>query len=278
MNLFYLDTEYSNGNFYLGDIFDLSLIASKSGNVFHTLINIPLPLPHYLQFMCNITDCKLQCEGVLFKEAYKAMVAFITCEVEENKDDEEESSEVAILAHNGYLADFPLLIANCYKNNCDTTAMSKYIFVDTLQLLQKEAETETPFCSIETFNSLPNSLSLKSLASQVLQNTHQLKLHNAYTDADTLMKVFTYEPYKSILMTNINNKRNTYNVNAIQDYLDVKLPVSIDSMMYNLATNADSPHQLTLVLSTYVHEKTSMNKKSISNIGMYYYLCCKQRQ
>ena len=278
MNLFYLDTEYSNGNFYLGDIFDLSLIASKSGNVFHTLINIPLPLPHYIQFMCNITDCKLQCEGVLFKEAYKAMLAFINCEVEENKDNEEESCEVAIMAHNGYLADFPLLIANCYKNNCDTTAMSKYIFVDTLQLLQKEAETETPFCSIKTFNSLPYSLSLKSLASQVLQNTQQLKLHNAYTDADTLMKVFTYEPYKSILMTNINNKRNTYTVNAIQDYLDVKLPVSIDSMMYNLATNVNSPHQLTLLLSTYVHEKTAMNNKSISNIGMYYYLCCKQRQ
>ena len=281
MNLFYLDTEYSNGNFYLGDIFDLSLIAAKSGNVFHTLINIPLPLDNYIKFMCNITDSKLWREGVSFEEAYKSMIAFINFEVEEteNEKEEEDIAEVTIMAHNGYLADFPLLLVNCYKNKCDTTAMSNYRFVDTLQMLQKEAENETPVFSIETVNNnnIPHSLSLKSLANQVLRNTDQRPLHNSYTDAQTLMQVFTHESYRSILMNNINNKTNTYNVNVIQDYLDVKLPVSIDTMMYNLATNVESPHELTLLLSAHVREKTSMNKKSVSNIAMYYYLCCKQR-
>ena len=272
MNLFYLDTEYSHGNFYLGDIFDLTLIAVKSGNVFHTLITIPTPLDNYIKFMCNITDSKLQREGLTFEEAFKSMIAFVNFEVEE-----EDVVEVTIMAHSGYLADFPLLITNCIKNKCDTAAMINYRFVDTLQILQKEAEDDTlnSVFSLGTYNNIPHSLSLKSLAKQVLGHKIQLPLHNSYNDAKTLMQVFEHEPYRSILMHNINNKINTYNVNSIQEYLNVKMPMSIDTM-YKLSTRAKSPHQLALLLSTHVREKTALNDKSLPNIA-FYYLCFKHR-
>ena len=105
MNRFYLDTEYSNGNFYLGDIFDLALIAETSGHVFQTLIRIPSPLDNYVQFMCNITDKILQQEG---------------------------------MTHSEFLCDFPLLLTNCIKNKCDIATMLHYRFIDTVKIIQKE--------------------------------------------------------------------------------------------------------------------------------------------
>jgi hypothetical protein len=264
MNLFYLDTEYSHGNFYLGDIFDMTLIAAKSGHVFHTLINIPTPLNNHIQFMCNMTDGKLQREGIPFEDAFKAMIAFVNGEVD-------NADEISIMAHSGYLADFPLLLVNCRKNKCDIAAMNNYRFVDTLQILQNVAENNTlnSVLSVGTINKLPDSLALKTLAKEVLGLEIHQPVHNSHNDAESLMKVFECEPYKSILMTNIKDKSNTYNVNSLHEYLDFKLPLSIDQM-YTLATRVRSPHQLELVMSPHVREKTSLNKKSVSNIALYY--------
>ena len=44
MNRFYLDTEYSNDNYYLGDIFEIAVLSEKSGYIFHSYIKIPQPL------------------------------------------------------------------------------------------------------------------------------------------------------------------------------------------------------------------------------------------
>ena len=267
MNLFYLDTEHSNGNFYLGDIFDLTLISGKSGNVFHTLINIPTPLDSYVKFMCNITDNKLHREGTTFEQAFEAMITFVNDEIKEEME-EELYPEVTIIAHSGYLHDFPLLVTNCIKNKCNTAAMYNYCFIDTLQILQKEAEdnSHNTVFSLETHNNLPQSLALKSLAKKVIGHT-TMQLHDSHKDAKTLMQVFRHEPYRSILMRNINN--NTYDVNSIYEYLYAKMPISIDDM-YKLATQAESPHQLALLLSTHVREKTALNKSTVAKIAFYY--------
>ena len=279
MKLFYLDTEYSHGNYYLGDIFDVTLIAAKSGHVFHTLITIPTPLDSYVKFMCTMTDDKLRREGIPFAEAFKAMIDFINLEVEEEEEGEEatNANEVMIMAHAGYLSDFPLLLMNCHKNKCDIAAMENYRFVDTLRILQNVAENNTlnSVFPLGTIIELPHSLSLKSLAKNVLGKEIQQPLHDSHNDAATLMNVFAHEPYKSILWTNINDEINTYNVNSIQEYLNFKLPLSIDRM-YTLATRAKSPHQLALLLGAHVREKTSLNKKSVANIA-FYYLCFKHR-
>ena len=268
MNLFYLDTEYSHGNYYLGDIFDLTLIAATSGHVFHTLITIPTPLDNYVKFMCDMSDAKLQTEGVPFRDAFTAMIRFINCEVE---DEIAEEVVVTIMSHSGYLSDFPLLVTNCIKNACDTTAMDKYRFVDTLQLLQKDVEQETHNTSnsLGTCLNTQHALSLKALAKQVLGIDIHQPVHASHNDADILMRVFALEPYRSILLDNIN--KQSYTLNAIQEYLQAKMPLTITTM-YRLASRAKSAVQFELLLNGHIRgKKTALNKRCIGDIAHYYY-------
>ena len=166
MNLFYFDTEYSNGNYYLGDIFEMALISERSGNMFHVLITIATPLDSYVKFLCHITDKDLQSKGISFKQAFDAMVSFI------NNETKEGEGPATIMAHSGYHSDFPLLLTNCIKNKCDSTSMINYCFIDTLTILRKEAEdtTRNTVFSIDTLAAddsktrAPVRLSLKSLS------------------------------------------------------------------------------------------------------------------
>ena len=178
----------------------MTLISEGNGNAFHSLINIPTPLDNYVKFICNITDSDLQREGTTFEQAFDAMIAFVNAEVEE------EGELVTIMAHSGYLTDFPLLVTNCIKKKCDTAAMINHRFIDTLKILQKEAENDarnTVF-SIETYNdtAVPR-FSLKTLAKKALGCSNP-SLHSSHNDAKTLMQVFRHEPYKSILLRNVN--------------------------------------------------------------------------
>ena len=36
--MFYLDMEFTNGNYYLADILELALVAEESGYVFHSYV------------------------------------------------------------------------------------------------------------------------------------------------------------------------------------------------------------------------------------------------
>ena len=48
-NRFYLDTEFTNGNYYRGDIFELALISEKTCRIFHQYIQIPYDIPTYVK-------------------------------------------------------------------------------------------------------------------------------------------------------------------------------------------------------------------------------------
>ena len=87
--------------------------------------------------MCGITDKIVQQEGMSFKQAFEAMIAFV------NAEKEEGGEPVTIMAHSGFTCDFPLLVTNCIKNKCDISSMLPYRFVDTVKILQKEAEHTT---------------------------------------------------------------------------------------------------------------------------------------
>lgn len=256
MNLFYLDSEYSNGNFYLGDIFELAVIAEKSGNVFHTFITIPTPLDSHVQFMCNITDNYLQTHGLSFKQAFASMICFI------NSETKEEEGPAIIMAHNGFYCDFPLLLTNCIKNKCDIAVMSKYCFIDTFAILQQAARDGT--------HDLPHRLSLKALSENVFGHT-DISRHTAGDDATTLMMIFQHDPYRTILIDNINNnKNNRYNTNTITWHLNNKMPIPIVKL-YRLARGVTSPQRLSLLLTTYVREKTAFNKANVNKIALYYF-------
>ena len=45
MGKFYLDLEFTNGNFYLSDIFDLVLLSEESGYAFHSYVKIHYSVP-----------------------------------------------------------------------------------------------------------------------------------------------------------------------------------------------------------------------------------------
>ena len=85
MGRFYFDTEYTNGNYYIGDIFEIAIVAEKSGNVYHSYVHIGYKILHYLKFMCNITDAILKEEGDTFNSVFNALINLIKFE-EKNED------------------------------------------------------------------------------------------------------------------------------------------------------------------------------------------------
>ena len=245
MNVFFLDTEFSNGNFYLGDIFEIALISERSGNVFHSFIKIPYPLDNYIKFMCNVTDDLLQRDGSSFKKTFDDMINFINADVEGTGG---SPTTIIIAAHGGFSFDFPLLVTNCFKNKCNIGAMSDYQFIDTLQILQKEKGSK--FYNIDT-------LSLKGLADKVLGNTTPT-LHSAVADATTLKKIYQHNPYKNILSENITN---TFTLESIHEHLTRKMPLTIEEVC-KLSTSVSSAVRLTLLLYQHVQTKTALKKKT----------------
>ena len=256
MNRFFLNTEYTNGNFYIGDIFDLALMAEKSGHVFHTLISVPAPLDNYIKFMCSITDEILKKEGVTFKYAFEAMIAFISAEKVE------DGEPVTIMAHGGFTCDFPLLVTNCLKNKCDISSMLSYRLVDTVKILQHEAELDT---------TLSLQCSLQTLSKKVFGEPVHHSIHSAVNDAIMLKNIFQYHPYRKILLKNMNN---TSNINTITWHLNGKMPISIADI-YNRYQNVLSLHHLVLLLSTHIrNQKSSLNATTVEKIALYFYKYC----
>ena len=60
MGIFYIDNEYTNGNYYLGDVFEIACLSENSGYIFHCYINIASTIPAYIKRMCNVTDRKIK--------------------------------------------------------------------------------------------------------------------------------------------------------------------------------------------------------------------------
>ena len=56
MGRFYLDMEWTNGNFYLGDIIEIAVISGDSGHIFHSYVKIHYKLSENIKFLCGITD------------------------------------------------------------------------------------------------------------------------------------------------------------------------------------------------------------------------------
>ena len=57
MGKFYLDIEFTNGNYYLADILEIALIAEDSGYVFHSYVQIHYSISRRVQ---ELTDIKIE--------------------------------------------------------------------------------------------------------------------------------------------------------------------------------------------------------------------------
>lgn len=126
MNVFYLDSEYTNGNLYRGDLIEISVLAETSGQIFHSYIKCRNKLPPFVRNLCNITDEELETIGLPFNRVIDDLIKFI---------DQEEGQPI-IITHGG--VDIPLIIANCMKNGYNWRRLAKYIFMDSVKILQKK--------------------------------------------------------------------------------------------------------------------------------------------
>ena len=109
MGKFYLDLEFTNGNYYFTAIIEMALVAGESGNAFYSYIRIHYSIPKRVKELTNITDKTLAAIGCGFNDSMTALVEFMHNEQLQNATDS------IIIAHGGYLHDFTILLANCVK-------------------------------------------------------------------------------------------------------------------------------------------------------------------
>ena len=80
MTWFFLDTEYTNGNYYQGDIFEIALVSENTYRIFHQYVKIPCSVPNNIKWLCNISDKVLQQKGVSFTHMIKRLMRFVKSE------------------------------------------------------------------------------------------------------------------------------------------------------------------------------------------------------
>ena len=124
--------EWTNGNFYLGDIFEIAVISGDSGHIFHSYVKIHYKLSENIKFLCGITDDILE-NNDSFSNVFITLLNFL------EKEQATSNTLPLIIAHGGYDHDFPLMLTNCMKHKCDFSALHNYSFLDSMLLLKKGA-------------------------------------------------------------------------------------------------------------------------------------------
>ena len=129
MERFYLDMEFTNGNYYLVDILEIALLAEESGNVYHSCVKICYSVTKQVQLLTGITHITIATHGVPFRNVMDGLVEFIRCE--------RTYTPSIIIAHGGYTHDFPMLLASCMKHNYnDYTVLAELVYADSVQNLK----------------------------------------------------------------------------------------------------------------------------------------------
>ena len=243
MTRFFLDTEYTNGNYYQGDIFEIALVSENTYRIFHQYVKIPYSVPNNVKRLCNISDKVLQQKGVSFTHMIKRLTRFV----------KSETKTPTIIAHAGYAFDFPLLFTNCMKHNLNVQIIfQNYAFVDSVKVLQN-AGVRKP--------------GLHTIANASYQR------HSAASDAKTLVDVFNNKEMYANLIKQNDIK---YSVNDMLQVLRKKLPISIDDLCY-LSSSVNTREELTYILKQYVRIKSALSSEQLLKVSIYAfkYLCLK---
>ena len=83
MGKFYLDIEFTNGNYYLADILEIALLAEESGNVYQSYVKINYSVPSQVQLLTGITNRTIETRGVPFCYVMDGLIEFIQREATE---------------------------------------------------------------------------------------------------------------------------------------------------------------------------------------------------
>ena len=209
---FYFDTEYVNGNYYMCDIFDMSLLSDQTGNTFHVYIKQDIPLPDAVIKITKITNETINENGLDdFADAVAAMTEFIKNEIKDLKNDDDDTINnviVTFIAHGGFETDFPFFINNCRKNNV------------VLDNLYKRALFQDSMLSFKEYYSTPG---LSALAK--MYNIEQdYQRHTSYGDVWILKNLCDlHTPYISMM---------TKNYKQICNEIRSKMPVDFEEIRF----------------------------------------------
>ena len=243
MGRFYFDTEFTNGNYYLGDIIDIALHAEESGNTFHSYVQIHYLIPTRVKELTSISDDLLASVGCKFKDAMVSFLDFI------QREQKESSTAPVIIAHGGYQSDFPLLLANCMKRGVlDYGILPNCSFVDSVEVFKSCGYT---------------SPGLDSLCIEFGLVRHN---HSALSDVKLLCNVFE----KHLCKYNINYNCQFHTFADLMFYLKQRLPVPIQKI-YSWAWKCQSKQELEITLSKFVKKKTALNANQVLKISHWYF-------
>ena len=230
MGIFYIDTEYTNGNFYLGDIFEIACLSEHSGRIFHSYIDIGYKIPNYLKGLCNVEDEKIK-SSPSFYDVMGGLLEFINVE--------ERCPPTRIIAHGGYHADFPLLIANCMKKDFTYAWLNNCELVDSVKELQRLGYKKPGLNSF----SPPN------------------RIHSAFDDVRLLRRVAN-----DLLPQTLH----IYTLEDIIHQMYTKMSVSIIELQ-RLASEAATLQCMEVLLHELSTENTALNKKQVRKIARHYF-------
>lgn len=242
MGKFFMDLEFTDGNFYMADIIEIAVIAEESGNCFHMYVRIHYSIPKRVQELTRINDGILNNLGCLFTDVMISMIDFI--QSEQSVSD----TNPIIVAHGGYYNDFPILFANCMKHGFrDYGILKDCLYVDSADLF-KDAGYKRP-----GLDNLCREFKMKR------------EFHSALEDALILKRIVCDKRLE------LYDNLYTYTFNDIETCLNMKLPIPIE-MIYNVARKCLSYRELASILFQSVKKKTALNKKQYLKVAYYYFI------
>ena len=106
MGIFYLDLEFTNGNYYLADILGLALLSEESGYAFHSYVKIHYSVLKMVQQLTGSTSKTIKSLGLPFDEVMAGLTEFL------HREQAQSETIPVIIAHGGYSHDFPILLAS----------------------------------------------------------------------------------------------------------------------------------------------------------------------
>ena len=243
MGIFYLDMEYTNGNLYLCEIFDIALLSQRSGNIYQSYIDIrPEKIPRFIKKLCNINEWTLYCKSKPFLTVINELLTFIRNEEGELYDRE----ETMIIGHGSFYNDYPILLAQCMKNRYPyESELHHFTFIDSMLILRDKGYSKP---GLDALSGISNRLHGAEYDVRLLQTVVQKLLH-----------------YDDLI------ERHAYTLDDIHEYMKERLPISINDIQV-LAKKAKSCDDLEIILYKYCSKNSALNKKQVYKIAAKYFI------
>ena len=225
MVVVYIDLEYTNGNFYLGDVIEIAATGGESGWIFRKYINIGYKLSPLINGLTGITDEKLHPSGVSFNEAFEGLSSFI------RQEQRGSNTELTLISHGGTHGEFSILLANCMKKDIDYDFLRECIFIDSAEAFKNNGYSKPGLDTLCRLNNIVN-----------------VARHSAADDANVLKLLCSTHP-------SIFGKCHTLSFTDVLGYLLWRLPIPISIL--RVTVEYVSERQLVNILRKFQRDRTA---------------------